>query len=351
VLQVVSTAERRGAEVFAVDLEPCLRQRGWDVRTVALSAGSTPDLDVPRLGRTPFGVPTLSALRSAARAADVVVAHGSSTLPACAIATLGLRVPTIYRNIGDPTQWSASPLRRARVAAALRRMSQVVALTDAAAATISSRYHVQASKLTVIPTGVSSTRFELKTPDQRKAARAELGLPGDAFVALCVAALSEEKRVDLVIDAIARTSAVDTLLVAGDGRLRTSLENQAQMQIPGRVRFLGAVSNIVPVLTAADVVVLASRTEGLPGALIEAGLTGIPTVASRVGYVEEIVSDGETGILYPSGDVVALVAALERTRRNVRTLGANARRHCLAHFDLEHVADRWNGAIARLMPA
>jgi glycosyltransferase involved in cell wall biosynthesis len=348
VLQVVATAERRGAEVFAVDLEPCLRRRGWEVCTVALCAGRAPNLEIPRLGTTPLGISTLRALRTAVHDADVVVAHGSSTLPACALTSLGVGVSPIYRNIGDPTHWSGSPLRRARVAFAFRRMAHIVALTDGAAATIATGYHVGAQKLTVIPSGVSATRFHPASAAERRAARRALRVSDDAFVALGVGALSEEKGVDLAIEAVARSPEVDILLLAGDGVLRTQLEAQVRVRAPDRVRFLGSLADTVPLYAAADVVVLASRTEGLPGVLIEAGLAGVPAIATDVGYVADIVRDGLTGVLCPSGDVDALAAAFRRVREEGGALGAAAHEHCLVHFELERVADRWSDVIARV---
>ncbi|MGI9119623.1 MAG: glycosyltransferase, partial [Acidimicrobiales bacterium] len=103
VLGVVVSTQRRGAEVFATDLAAALEARGLGVRTVALAPGADgARLDLPTLGRSRSGPRALQALRAQSRRYEVVVAHGSHTLPACALSLIGGRTPFVYRNIGDP---------------------------------------------------------------------------------------------------------------------------------------------------------------------------------------------------------------------------------------------------------
>src|SRR5438270_5385375 len=121
VLQLITDRDRRGAQVFALNLAVGLRALGSTVETVALGPGAHGDLlPVRVLGTRRFGFRTLNELRRTARHYDVVVAHGSSTLPASALALIGANVPIVYRQISDPTFWASSWLRRLRVAAFLR---------------------------------------------------------------------------------------------------------------------------------------------------------------------------------------------------------------------------------------
>ena len=99
-----------------------------------------------------------------------------------------------------------------------------------------------------------------------------------------------------------------TFVVAGDGDLRGRLEARARSLLGDRVRFLGWVTDLPLLYGALDVVVLTSRNEGTPVALIEAGAAGLPSVATRVGGVPEVVRDGETGYVVAEGDVAALAA-------------------------------------------
>jgi glycosyltransferase involved in cell wall biosynthesis len=155
-----------------------------------------------------------------------------------------------------------------------------------------------------------------------------------------IGALGPEKRVGDAILAVAALPGAH-LLVAGDGPDRAALEQHAADRAPERVHFAGMLPGPADALAAADVVVLPSRTEGMPGVLIEAGLSGVAAVATDVGAVAQIVRDGETGLLVRPGDVSGLTAALRRALSQRERLGRSARRHCLASFEIGAVAARW----------
>ncbi|HEX6236621.1 MAG TPA: glycosyltransferase family 4 protein [Acidimicrobiales bacterium] len=348
VLHVVTSTQRRGAETFALDLAQALACRGLTSRVVALApvrAGATHDL--PVMGNNAFAPATLRALRREARGADVVVAHGSRTLPACAAALAGARQPVAYRSIGDPAAWAGRGLRRVRTGVLLRRMAAVAVLWPGAGGSVRELHHVAAERIHVIPNGVPAERCPVPDIGDRRAARRRLGLPPGTAVVAVIGALAPEKRVE---DAIAAVGALDGphLLVVGEGRERRRLEQRATAQAPGRVHFSGSLPGSREALAAADVVVMPSRTEGMPGVLIEAGLSGIAAVATDVGGVSEIVRDGETGLLVTPGDVSGLTGALRVALAERARLGDAARRHCLATFEIGAVADRWLALLAGL---
>ena len=348
ILQVITTNDRRGAEVFAHDLAEALTRRGRSVRTVALApTAHDGGLDVTTLGTRRLGIGTIFALRAEARRARIVLAHGSSTLPACALAIAGTEMQFIYRNIGDPTHWGSATLRRARSALLLRRAAAVVALTPATARQLTRLYRVHANKMRAIPKGVPAERFLPVDEESRALARARFGLRDDTPVVLYIGALSPEKNVAMAIDAVAALPDVH-LLVVGDGPDRQMLEAHAADRAPTRVSFTGATSDPAAAYAAADTVVLPSISEGLPGVLIEAGLCGLPVVATDVGFVSDIVSDYETGFLVPTGDTDALTTGLGRALSKPE-LGEAARAHCLAQFEISFIAARWDDLIEQTM--
>jgi glycosyltransferase involved in cell wall biosynthesis len=104
---------------------------------------------------------------------------------------------------------------------------------------------------------------------------------------------------------------------------------------------LGATDRPQRAFAAADVVVIPSDTEGQPSVAIEAGLSGLPVVATRVGGLAEVVQDGGSGFLVPPGDHSALAESIRAALSRRSEMGAAGRRHCLAHFDLGQVADAW----------
>lgn len=341
ILQVVTDTDRRGAQVFGVELGRALSARGHDVRTLALAPGAAGGLDLPTLGATAMAPATLRALRKAVREAGVVVAHGSTTLPACALATAGTGVPLVYRSIGDPRFWAASAARRLRVRLYYRRVARVVALWAGSARAIAGWFHVDPGRVTVIPNGVAAERWPLVDAQRRAAARGVLGLPAGAPVVACIGALSPEKRADRALRAVAGVEGAH-LVLAGDGAERAALQALADRLLPGRAHLLGSVPDPAGVVAAADLVVLTSASEGMPAVLIEAGMSGVAAVATTVGAVAEVVVHDRTGLLVPPDDDDALRAALVAGLERAPALGAAARAHCLAHFELEVVAEAWS---------
>lgn len=125
--------------------------------------------------------------------------------------------------------------------------------------------------------------------------------PDDAFVVLGVGRLEHVKGFDLLIDAVAMVS--DELprlrvAIAGDGRARAELEERIVGRgLSDRIRLLGFRDDMPRVLAASDVFCMPSRTEGLPYALLEAGMAGLRVVATRVGGLERLLNHRATAYL------------------------------------------------------
>ncbi|MGR6997463.1 glycosyltransferase [Yinghuangia aomiensis] len=239
---------------------------------------------------------TLRALRRATAGARVVVARGSTTLPACALALAFRGTPFVYVNIGDPRHWAARLDQRLRVGAMVHRAAMTASVSPTGRDLLVARYRLPAAKVQAIPNGRRPEAYPRTDAASRAAARKELGIPDDAVVIAVVGALSREKRVGLAIEGFARhldgiTGAAATadpsdlrqrelpdaaplLLVAGDGPERAELAALADRLAP-EVRFLGTVGDAAPVYRAADALLLTSASEGVPGVLVEAGLSGI----------------------------------------------------------------------------
>lgn len=180
----------------------------------------------------------------------------------------------------------------------------------------------------VVPPGIA-----LPPKPDRAAARASLGLPPDAPVAVLVARLTTIKRPERFLQVAARLADRHPgaiFAVVGEGDLLPTLQASA----PANVRFLGWRSDVETVYAASDLAVLTSDNEGMPVSLIEAALCGVPAVATNVGSVSEVVLDGRSGWLVPA-DVDALVAAVDRALSDpagLRTAGAAACAHASAAF-------------------
>ena len=123
----------------------------------------------------------------------------------------------------------------------------------------------------------------------------------------------KEKGLDVLLQAWAEAGLEGARLVlVGDGPERDALEALAEkLEIRDGVQFAGMQDELARYYAAADVFVMPSRTEGLPMALLEAGMAGRPVVVSDVGDMPGIVRESGGGWIVPAGDVQALVAALQ----------------------------------------
>jgi glycosyltransferase involved in cell wall biosynthesis len=140
------------------------------------------------------------------------------------------------------------------------------------------------------------------SPDARARARSALGVPAEATVVGTVGRLTYQKAPE---DFLAALQALDrpgvTGVWIGDGELAGQIAAQAR-NIPSiRVLLAGQRADIPELLPAFDVFMLCSRYEGLPTAVVEAMMCGIPVVATAVNSVGDVVVPGETGLLVPPG--------------------------------------------------
>jgi glycosyltransferase involved in cell wall biosynthesis len=175
-------------------------------------------------------------------------------------------------------------------------------------------------------------------------------LPADGTTAniLFLGRLGERKGVPELLAALAdpRLQALPwRATLAGDGPVEQYRALADGLGLNGRVAFTGWIGEqeAKERLAAADLLVLPSRHEGLPIAILEAMSHGLPVVATPVGAVSDAVRDGRTGLLVPPGDADALVRALERLVGSPslrRTLGAAARARFVADFSLEAHVDQ-----------
>lgn len=182
-------------------------------------------------------------------------------------------------------------------------------------------------KFQVVWSGMEVDRF--LAPQDREAVRARLGIPRDAVVAGVVSRLAPLKGHEHLIDAAGGLH----LLFVGDGSLRAELEERARSR-GVRVTFAGLVppGRIPEMLAAMDLLVHTSFREGLPRAIPQAVIAGVPVVAFDCDGAREVVEPA-TGELVAPGDTAALAAAIGRVRG--MRIGEDVRRRFAARFRAE----------------
>ena len=180
------------------------------------------------------------------------------------------------------------------------------------------------------------------------------GAPPEPGLILHVGRLVEKKGTAALLEAVAATEGA-RLVIVGDGPLRPSLERRTRsLGIEARVRFTGALTPeevlgwmqrawllAAPSVTAGD-----GDAEGLPTVLCESAAAGLPVVATRHSGIPEIVSEGETGLLSPEGDVALLarnLSLLLASPHMRESMAAGARLRALDRFDLGRQIGRLEG--------
>ena len=192
----------------------------------------------------------------------------------------------------------------------------------------------KAAQYRVIPLGLDlDSCLAVSGPSGRL--RAALGLGADVPIVGVLGRLVPIKDHATLFSALATLPGVH-LAVLGDGELRPALESSARdLGIADRAHFTGWWHDVPAALADLDVVVLSSRNEGTPVALIEALAAGRPVVATDVGGVRHVVQDGETGCLCPPGDPATLAELLQRSlsqREVAAQMAMEGRRRVAEHF-------------------
>lgn len=362
VLHVVATDQRRGGELLAADLVGALVEAGVDQRVAVLRRGDrgglrfrAPSVLLRSGGRRLPGLRVDAAtLRALARyvrveAVDVIEAHGSESFKYAALA--GLSVPIVYVRIGRA--WVQGGARGLVHGLLMRRAARVVAVAEDLRRESVETFGYPRERAVTIPMAVDPRNLEPLRG--RKVIHRELGVPPRAPVILSLAALTWEKDPLGHLAVVARVleeipSAV--YLLAGHGPLRAELEGAVRLRgLDGSVRLLGPRTDVGDLLAASDVLLLGSRSEGMPRVLIEAGMAGVPAAAYRVSGVPEVVAHGETGLLAAPGDADGLAGAVVAllTDEGFRgRAGAAARERYLARFDVRHLAGRHRAVFEEL---
>lgn len=219
----------------------------------------------------------------------------------------------------------------------------VISNSRAGAELVAQRCRLPSARIEVVPNGVEAA--EAPVPEARAAARREFGL-GERPLLLFVGRLVEEKNLPLLLSALARLPTAKRPLtwLAGEGPMRPRLEAQrAEFGLDADVVLLGERSDTARLMAAADVLVLPSREEGLSNVILEAMAAALPVLASDAGGSPELIDHDRSGLLFPSGDVDALAAALQRLLEDPslrQQLGAAARARIEAEFAISRLIER-----------
>jgi glycosyltransferase involved in cell wall biosynthesis len=214
-------------------------------------------------------------------------------------------------------------------------------------------YHVPGRKIRQVYLGVRLARFRAGgAPPTRLP-----GVPDDARVVACISQARPEKGLEHLARAMARvrTARRDVVcVVVGGGELTADLQAMSQnLGIADAMVFLGVRNDVENIIARAEFTVLPSLTEGLPLVVLESLAGGRPVIASRVGGIPEVITDGNNGFLVPARDEAALADRILRLLGDEQELGTMQARcsGSVDRFDLSRGVEHTLSVYRELVPA
>lgn len=277
---------------------------------------------------------TAAALRRQIAIASPALIHANS-VRAGIIATLAAT------GIGTPVIWHVHdtlpnhPISSAiRALAFLARNTRIIAVSQSTARRFQGRFPMSA-KVRTIHNGIDLSRFPVKQAIDSQF-RQGLGISPNDFLVCAIGQICARKGLLELIEALARIAhrapqihlaIVGKVVFPHEAAYLRSLHAAAvNLRLTGRVHFTGELSDVSPVLRAANLLVLNSHDEPFGLVLIEAMASGTPVLATRVGGIPEIVTDAEDGWLVEKADTSALASKLIELSEGEDQLAQVARR-------------------------
>jgi glycosyltransferase involved in cell wall biosynthesis len=322
ILQMISSGGMYGAEAVILNLSRTLNEGPHRSLLGVFSNSSNPNLQLhenaKKEGIDSYLIPcdgqidrkAITSIRELAQRTgiDVVHAHGykADTYAFFALRESGISlVSTCHNWIDNDRKTSFYGILDRLI---LRGYARVVAVSEDVRQRLL-KSGVNANKVRMIRNGIDLRPFDRASA----VVRHELGWDAYQIVGL-VGRLSLEKGVDIFLDAAARVIAhcPDTkFVVAGDGPDGAELDTLIdKLGICDHVRMLGRCDDMPALYASLDIMVSASRQEGLPIAILEGMASRLPLVATAVGEVPTVIQDGRTGVLVRAEDPESLAAAI-----------------------------------------
>lgn len=290
---------------------------------------------------------------------DVVHTHlfDPSLIGLTAAKSLGKKT-VLTRHHSDAVHQIASPLKR-RFYLGLdkyisNRSDHIIAPSRMVHDILVETEGIDSRKVSIIPYGQTTERFDAVSDEKVAAVRDELGMSDELSLVFVSRLFDRKGHIYLfaALSAMIRDGFKATLYLVGDGEYQAVLEQKAtELGIAEHVRFLGWRNDALTIVAASDVVVHPSLEDALSSAVIEAIMLGKPIVATDISGVRDSLDDGKYGEIVPPADAEGLRAGLERVLADIETARDRAkhgRLYLLEYMDAKRVADEHLAIYQRL---
>lgn len=305
ILHLIQKPQNRGAETFAGQLANHQTKEGNIVKLVSVFSGSA---NLPWKGKIE-SLDASSKLRFLDYKAwkkmnkiirefnpDIIQANSGDTLKYAVFSKkiFGWKVPIIFRNASEVGRYLNRTYQKKINTFLYHHIDAVASVSKASKNDLLLHFPFLKDKTEVIPIGLEKTTI-----------RASFNFPENKKNIIHVGGFSFEKNHKGLIRIFKKVLSQNgnvILHLVGDGPLRDSIEKEVSLQnLQDKVKFYGFIENALPMISKADVLVLPSIIEGLPGVLLEAMYCKTPVIANNIGGISEIVN-ADTGILVEKGN-------------------------------------------------
>jgi glycosyltransferase involved in cell wall biosynthesis len=352
ILHIISSGGMYGAEAVILNMSRTLNESSHSSILGVFSNSANPNLQLHETataqgieshliscaGQIDRTVPSSIRELATRSNADVVHAHGYKADIYCYFALRGSGIPLV----STCHTWYDNDLTVSLYGAAdrliLRNYAAIVAVSEDVRQRLL-KAGVRKEKIHIVRNGIDLRPFDNAAPSLR-----EISSPDDAPIVGLIGRLATEKGVDIFLRAAAHVLAqlpTTKFVVIGEGPDRDQLEVLIdKLQVRNNVFMLGRRDDMPSVYASLDIMVSASRREGLPMAILEGMASSRPVIATAVGAVPDVIVDGHTGVLVPSENVEALAAKIVTLLNNAtqrENLGTAAKRLIEEEFSAERM--------------
>ncbi len=356
IIEAIYSFEIGGSEILAKRLAEEFQSRGAKTTVVAVHKGDGPLRDVLRkAGIASLGLDTesdgLIARLSRARriekvfrglSADTLHAHHVSVLSQCLEPARRAGISRVVLTEHAHVQFERNTKIKQRARDLVKKADSTSVIHEGLHQYFIHELGCDPNKISMIPNGVDTDKFSPK---------ASRSSGEDVFKIGFLGRLNKEKdplQLIRAFDSLQVSLPSDgpstQLFIAGDGELRAECEQQvAAADLGAKVHMMGLQNDVVHFLNSVDVLVLSSKSEGVPLVIMEAFSCGVPVIATDVGGVSQLVDDS-VGQLVRQGDTQALTDAMAgaaKHRQHWREKGERAREKAVTQYNFQDVADAY----------
>jgi glycosyltransferase involved in cell wall biosynthesis len=355
IFQLIQKPQYRGAEIFAAQLSQHLEAAGHEVFLISVFPGNDVlpfdgkkiQLNRP-LSKRWFDIQGWKALNSLIKQhqPDIIQCNAGDTLKfaVCSKLLYNWKVPIVARNASMVSQYIKNPLIKTINRWLYKRVDAIISVSQHSKDDINEFFPVTKKKTSVITIGIELPKRDSVNWLNSNSNLNIIHVGGFTFE-------KNHRGLLRIFKLFLERQAEAHLHLLGEGPEREEIERLSkQLGLENNITFYGWVRNPMDYICKADMLLLPSIIEGLPGVILEAMACQTPVVAYNVGGVSEIVKHHETGFLIDKNDELSFVKAMEQASlSSVKQIIQNAYEMVVQNYNNQSIAQQFESTYAKII--